>query len=256
MAHVQLGEVGTWYAEYGDGDPLVLLHPGGADSRAFEPNVEALAARFHVFTPDRRGHGRTPDVDGAISYGLMAQDTAAFIETVVGAPAHVVGCSDGAVVALHTALARPDLVRQAVLVAGVFHHAGWLPGAIDLDEESARFLRGYYGEVSPDGVDHFAVVQAKLDAMHVSEPTLTPAELAALTARTLVMVADDDEVRLEHAVELYRSLPAGELAVVPGTSHGLMVEKPELVNGLILDFLTLPPTPTYAPVRRKPTAET
>jgi len=250
MGHVQLGAVRTWYAEYGDGDPLVLLHPGGADSRAFEPNIEALASAFHVFTPDRRGHGRTPDVDGPISYGLMAQDTAAFIETVVGGPAHVVGCSDGSVVGLHTALARPDLVRQVVLVAGVFHHDGWLPGAIYLDEESARFLRAYYGEVSPDGVEHFDVVQAKLDVMHEAEPTLTAADLATLTARTLVMVGDDDEVRLEHAVELYRGLPAGELAVVPGTSHGLMVEKSDLVNGLILDFLTKPPTPTLAPVRR------
>jgi pimeloyl-ACP methyl ester carboxylesterase len=182
----------------------------------------------------------------------MAGDSAAFIETVVGAPVHLVGCSDGAVVALVTALARPDLVRQVVLVAGVYHHDGWVPGAIHLDEESAQFLRSYYGEVSPDGVEHFAVVQAKLDRMHETEPTLTVADLATLANRVLVMVGDDDQVHLEHAVAAYRALPAGELAVVPGTSHGLMVERPDLVNGLILDFLTQPPIQTVAPVRRRP----
>jgi pimeloyl-ACP methyl ester carboxylesterase len=77
--YVELNGVRTWYAEYGDAsaDPLVLMHPGGGgtDSRAFGPTLEGLAARFRVFTPERRGHGRTPDHPGPISYDLMAQDT-------------------------------------------------------------------------------------------------------------------------------------------------------------------------------------
>ncbi len=96
-------------------------------------------ARFHVFAPDRRGHGRIPDVDGPITQELMAQDTVAFIETVVGEPAHLVGCSDGTTVALLAAPRRPDLVRRLVLCCGVFHHDGWIPGAIDLDADATAF---------------------------------------------------------------------------------------------------------------------
>ncbi len=105
--HVTLGDVRTWYDEHGDGDPLVLLHPGGGgvDARAFGPNIGPLAAHFHVYTPERRGHGHTPDVSGPITFEAMAQDTIAFLETAVGRPAHVVGCSDGAIVAL---LSRSD----------------------------------------------------------------------------------------------------------------------------------------------------
>ena len=94
--NVQIGEVNTWYDVHGEGEPLVLLHPGGADSRAWERNLDALAEHFRVYTPDRRGHGRTPDVAGPIGFEQMARDTVAFIEQVVGEPAHVVGCSDGA----------------------------------------------------------------------------------------------------------------------------------------------------------------
>jgi pimeloyl-ACP methyl ester carboxylesterase len=65
------------------------------------------------------------------------------------------------------------------------------------------------------------------------------------------MGGDDDEVRLEHAVEMYRALPDGELAVVPGTSHGLLVEKPELCNQIILDFLEGEAVATLAPIRRR-----
>ncbi|HEY6297594.1 MAG TPA: alpha/beta hydrolase, partial [Streptosporangiaceae bacterium] len=158
------------------------------------------------------------------------------------------GYSDGAVVALMVALARPDLVRRLILTAGVYHHDGWAAGIFD--GEAPEVFRDSYGEVSPDGAGHFDAVVAKLAAMHAREPAVTPGELGTIPCRTLVMIGDDDEVRLEHAVELYRSLPDGELAVVPGTSHGLLVEKPDLCHLLITDFLTSDPVETFAPIRR------
>jgi pimeloyl-ACP methyl ester carboxylesterase len=250
--YVEVGGVRTWYEEHGRGEPLVLLHPGGAgvDARAWGPNLPALAERFRVFTPERRAHGRTPDVDGPITFELMANDTIAFLETVVGEPVHLAGCSDGATVALLVALLRPDLIRKLVLIAGVFHRDGWAPGVVDSGEAPPEFLARLYGEVSPDGPEHYPVVVAKLAEMHARGPTLTAAEVNAISGRTLVMLGDDDEVRLEHAIELYRSLPDGELAVIPGTSHGLLVEKPTLCNTMIIDFLAEGPVPTMAPIRR------
>jgi len=55
---------------------------------------------------------------------------------------------------------------------------------------------------------------------------------------------------IEHVAELFRSLPNGELAIVPGTSHGFLVEKPHLCNALLLDFLMRDPVRTFAPIRR------
>ena len=120
-----------WYDTRGQGDPLVALHPGGAgvDSRALAPNVEALSRHFQVYTPEQRGHGHTPDVAGPITFELMAQNTIAFIETVIGGPVRLLGCSDGAILALTVALRRPDLVRRLVFAAGVFHRDGWEDGS-------------------------------------------------------------------------------------------------------------------------------
>jgi pimeloyl-ACP methyl ester carboxylesterase len=238
-SYVQLGEVRTYYEEDGDGSPLVLLHPGGADSRTFEVVVPGLAGHFRVFRPDRRGHGRTPDVDGPITYQLMAQDTIAFLEQVVGGPAGLVGHSDGAPVALLAALARPDLVRRLVVASGVFHHNGWAPGAIELDEETTAFFTAYHGEVSPDGPDAFPALAAKLHRMHSEEPTLTVADLAGYPGPSLVMVGDDeDEIPIEHTLALRQGLLRSQLAVVPGAGHGLPVDKPELFNRLVVEFLT------------------
>jgi pimeloyl-ACP methyl ester carboxylesterase len=250
-AYAQLKGVRTWYDEHGAGEPLVLLHPGGADARSWAPNLGALAAHFHVFTPERRGHGRTPDVEGPITYELMAQDTIAFLEDVVGGPAHLVGCSAGSSVALLVALRRPDLARRMVLVCGVFHRDGWLPEAIDPHAAAHEALVQGYAELSPDGPGHFPVVWEKLSRMSFEEPTLTASDLSRVTSRTLVMLGDDDEVTLEHAVAMYRGLGDAELAVIPGTSHGLLHEKPALCNTILVDFLTTDPVPTFAPIRRR-----
>jgi len=250
MPVAELPGVSMWYDERGQGDPLVALHPGGAgvDSRALTPNLEALAEHFRVYAPEQRGHGHTPDVDGPITFELMAHDTITFIETVIDRPVYLLGYSDGASLALTVALRRPDLVRRLVFAAGVFHRDGWETGV--LDGEPPDFLRQSYAEVSPDGAGHYEVIVAKLAAMHAHEPDLTRDALAAVTCRTLVMMADDDEVRLEHAVDLYRSLPDAELAVIPGTSHGLLAEKPGLCNMVITEFCTKDPIQTFAPIRR------
>ncbi len=249
--YVELGGLRTWYEERGEGEPLVLLHPGMTDARAWEPNIEALAARFKIFTPERRAHGHTPDVDGPLSFEDTADDTAAFLEQVVGGPAHLAGCSDGATVALLTALRRPELARRVALIAGVFHHQGWIPEAIDPDLTPPRFMAEAYGEISPDGVEHYPVVVEKMAQMHQVEPALTTADLARIKSQTLVMVGDDDEVTLEHAVALYRGIPDAELAVVPRTSHGLLVEKADLCNQMLLGFLAEDPIETLAPIRRR-----
>jgi pimeloyl-ACP methyl ester carboxylesterase len=105
--YVELDGVRTWYTAQGDGEPLVLLHPGLVDSRAFAPNVDALAACFRIFMPERRGHGHTPDVPGPLTNELMTEDTIRFLERVVGGRARLAGSSDGAIVALMVARADP-----------------------------------------------------------------------------------------------------------------------------------------------------
>jgi pimeloyl-ACP methyl ester carboxylesterase len=250
VTYVDAGGVHTWYDEHGAGQPLVLLHGGFADASEFGANIPALAARFRVLTPERRGHGHTPDVAGPISYQLMAQDTAAFLDALGIGPAHLVGHSDGANVALLVALARPDLVSKMVLISGNFHHDGLISG-LDLGDLSANdYLADAYAQVSPDGRDHFPVVAAKIIRMASEEPTLTTADLARVTTRTLVMAGDDDAISPEHTQALYQGIPDSELAIIPGTSHALVIEKPGLCNEIILDFLTSEPVATFMPIRR------
>ena len=254
--YVQAGVVNTWYDEFGTGDPLVLLHGGLVDARWFDPNRAPLAERFHVYTPERRGHGHTADVDGPITYQVMADDTIAFLDAVIGGAADLVGHSDGAFVAMLVAIQRPDLVHRLVMISGGFDKSGEAMPDMEFDvDQVVQFLGTAYGEVSPDGEEHFPVVVAKIGELMKNEPHLDRAALTTIRARSLVIFADDDLMTLTHAVDMFEALPDAELAIVPGTSHFLTQEKPHLVNALLLDFLTNEPVATVAPIRRAPKPE-
>ncbi|MEX5271884.1 alpha/beta hydrolase, partial [Kocuria sp. CPCC 205290] len=146
---------------------------------------------------------------------------------------------------------RPDLVRDLVVVAGVYHHHGWEAGMVEGEAQVPEFMAEAYVEVSPDGREHYGQVVARLERMHAAEPAFTDVDLAGLEIPVLVLLGDD-EVRLEHAVAMYRALLHGELAVVPHASHGVLVEKPGLCARLITDFHATDKPGTFAPIRRRP----
>lgn len=255
--YVQLPNVPVWYETEGDtGEPVVLLHGGLCTNETWGAQRTDLAAAHRVFLPERRGHGHTPDVPGPMSYRDMADDTAAFIDTVVDGPAHLVGWSDGGIVALLVALARPDLVRTLVVIGANFRPGAecWAdPAMLDRmrpESPDMAFFRELYEAVTPDGAGHWPEVARKAVDMWRTQPALTTDDLARIEAPTLVLVGDDDLITLEHTIDLYRAVPGSQLAVVPGSSHTVPLEKPALLNRLVLDHLAGTPVETLLPVRR------
>jgi pimeloyl-ACP methyl ester carboxylesterase len=115
--YVDAGGLRTYYEAEGAGEALVLLHGGFCTIETFGGLTPKLAEQYRVYPPERRAHGRTPDVEGPITYEIMAQDTIAFLDAVDLSSAHLVGWSDGAVVGLLVALRRPDLVRRLVMIS-------------------------------------------------------------------------------------------------------------------------------------------
>ena len=111
--YVTIAGLPTWHEVGGEGPVVVLLHGGFSGAASWGAQAPALAsAGFRVQVPERRGHAHTRDVDGPLTYEVMAADTVAYLEAQVGGPAHLVGWSDGAVVALLVALRRPDGRRR------------------------------------------------------------------------------------------------------------------------------------------------
>jgi len=254
--YVDIDGVNTWYDEQGSGEPLVLLHRGLCTNETWAAQMPAFAERFLVIAPERRAHGHTADVEGPLTYDAMAADTIGFLDKVVGGPAHLVGWSDGGIVGLLVAIQRPDLVRKLVVIGTNFDTAGLVPGSEEMltsmkpDSDDAAMFRGLYELHSPDGPEHWPIAFGKFIEMAQREPHIPIADIARISAPTLVLVGDDDLMTLEHTTALYQAIPNSALAVIPGASHAVVMEKPELVNGVVLDFLEHEPAPTMIPIRR------
>jgi pimeloyl-ACP methyl ester carboxylesterase len=258
---VQMGDyadvngVHMYYETHGAGDPILLLHGGVGGASSWQAQVPDLAERHNTIVPELRGRGHTADIDGEISYRSQAEDIIAFLERVVLSPVHLIGASDGGVVGLLVAMQRPELLRNLVTIGTHFHHDGLMPGSMwteaPASDETWAMPRQRYQAVSPDGPAHWPIVFAKLQRMWREEPTLHVNDLRAISIPVLVMVGDDDIVQHSHTIALYEALPLGQLAIVPATSHAVFLEKPGLVNRLILEFLDVAgPPQTLLPIRR------
>jgi pimeloyl-ACP methyl ester carboxylesterase len=254
VALIDIDGLDTWTETRGSGErTIVLLHGGLGNSDDLLDSIGTeFEQDFRVIGFDRRGHGYTADTDEPFHYDDMAAHAIKVLEHLdASSKVHLVGWSDGGIVAMLAALRRPDLVDRLVLIGTNFHIDGILaPEMGDNELHSGPMFEGYAAR-SPDGADHFPIVVEKLMAIFSTEPTLTTDDLSRLEQPTLVLVGDDDVVRLDHTVALYDALPAGRLCVLPGASHAVVFEHPQLVASIITDFLQSPEPPeTLIPVRR------
>jgi pimeloyl-ACP methyl ester carboxylesterase len=253
MAFLDLNGHRTWVSiGKKRGPTVVLLHGGLSSSEGLLRRVgPGLREDFRVAAFDRRGHGRTADTDQPFHYADMAGELVAFLEH-LGGRAHLVGHSDGGVVALLTALERPDLLRRVVVVGANYHHNGLRPmPAFPLEGPEFEEWADEYAALSPDGREHARVVAEKALTLFATEPTLTTKRLGRIEVPVLVMAGDDDVAQLAHTCAMYEAIPESQLAIVPGTSHALFKERPKEAIRIIRRFLgeRRPPV-TYAPLRR------
>lgn len=246
-------DASLWVEERGEGDAVLLLHGGMSDVDEFDSNLFLLADRFRVIGYDRRGFGRSADT-GPFTMEAMTDDAAAVIESVAGGPAHLVGYSAGGMVAALVAVRRPDLVSSLTIISSALQADDWIvrpqaPADHSADAGYPAVIVDRYAQLSPDGREHFPVLVRKAAELATHDAASADA-LTSYPGRALIVTADDDFVTLESQIALYRSLRHGELAVIPGTSHMLLLEKPYQVTTLVRDFLENAPRVTLAPIGR------
>ena len=234
------------------GEPVLLLHGGLSQTDHWDYTVlPAVEDKFHVYGYDRTGHGYTGDQPGSMHFEFQFQEAVAFIEDVIKAPAHLIGHSDGAIISLMVAMRRPDLVKSVISFGGNFHYEATLPMP-EWDGTVSDEDREEYERTSPDAPETMKEKIAKMFAIWKSEPEFNVADIAKINCPVLVIVGDDDVISHHHSIELFESLPQGQLAVIPGTSHLAHKEKPAVFQLFIREFLNdLSYPQTKMPIRRK-----
>jgi len=242
---VEVDGQSVYYEEYGKGDPLLLLHGGFGTGDSLLAIGQQLARHFRVIAPDRSGHGHTSDKGGPLTYDDMTTETIGVIEALGLGKANLLGYSDGGIICLLLAIRRPDLIAKMVPLSANFHYNGMSPQAQGMiggfTPEVMKMILPHeveaYEKYSPDGPEHFPVMFEKTKTMFTTQPELTVEDLAKITVPTLLMAADRDMMTLEHTLALFQAIPNAQLAIVPGATHALGMDRADDVASAALRFL-------------------
>jgi pimeloyl-ACP methyl ester carboxylesterase len=229
-----------WWAAFGSGPPVIMLHGGLASSRWFGDQVPALVADHHrVILIDSRGHGRSSRDQRPYTYELMASDVVAVMDVLHLRRAAVVGWSDGAIIGLVMALKDPERLTRVFAFAANMDPSGVKPGA-DRNPTFAHFgveAAAIYRRISPSP-NGFHDFDAAVEHMWDVEPNYTAADLARITTPTAIVDGDHDEaIKRAHTNYLARSIPGARLIILKDTSHFAFVQAPERFNRAMLAFI-------------------
>lgn len=267
MPQIAVNGVTLHYEEAGSGPPLVLIHAFPVGRRMWEPQVGALARRHRVIVYDVRGFGlsdapRTPD---RYSQALSVEDARALIEALGATPAAVCGLSMGGNIALNLALTRPDSVSALVLCdtgAGSEDAAAFKTRCEEYAAGAERSVEAFfdalvstwpvfadYGSQGPrprQFLHDLVMAQSShgiaLTARHAlatRKPVYAlESEMKALRMPTLVAYGARDEACVQSSEFMAATIPGARLWRVPGATHFINLDEPDLFNSTLLDFLS------------------
>jgi pimeloyl-ACP methyl ester carboxylesterase len=189
------------------GPPLVFLHGGSARWQGYEGILPDLAARFHLYAPDFRGHGQSGRVPGRYRLQNYADDTIAFLRQCVAAPAFLFGHSLGGMVALLVAAQRPDLVRAVAVGDSPLTRRANASAGLD---DAGRARVAAWRDLAGGRLSIDEIVEALKDA-----PTETPGQNEPVTMRE--RYGEDAGIYAWLATNLYHNDPDMLTAVLDGT---------------------------------------
>jgi len=227
-----------WFAVFGQGSPVILLHGGLANSNYWGNQVPVLMKRYQVIVMDSRGHGRSTRNAEPFGYELMASDVTGLMDYLKIREAAIVGWSDGAILGLEIAVHHPERVTKLFAFA-----ANSDPSGVADIAKSAVFnayiarAATEYRKLSPTP-DQYAPFLAQISRMWAAQPNITAEQLRGITVPTWIVDADHDEaIKRENTEFMASQIPDSGLLLQPQVSHFSFLQDPAQFNSDVLHFL-------------------
>lgn len=240
QGHVETDGARIWYAVHGAGAPVILLHGGLGHSGNWGHQVPPLLdAGYQVIVIDSRGHGRSTRDARPFSYALMASDVVAVMDALRLERAIFIGWSDGACIALTLAMTAPARVASVFYFGCNMDPSGARP-IETLSPVVNRCLGRHGGDYAALSAtpDQFKDFSAAVSEMMATQPDAAAADLAEIRVPVTIVQSERDEfITPEHAAYLARTIPGADLVLLPDVSHFAPLQRPELFNRVMMDFV-------------------
>src|SRR5262249_45114050 len=227
-----------WYATFGCGEPVLLLHGGLANASYWGHQVRALAPHHRVVVMDSRGHGRSTRDARPFGYDLMASDVVALLDHLGIEKVALIGWSDGAIIGLDIAMHHPERLSKLFAFA-----ANSDPSGVKDVNQSPVFTsfiaraRKEYEKLSPTPTEYDAFL-TQITKMWETQPNWTGEDLASIKVPIWIVDADHDEaIKRENTLFMADHIPDSGLLIEPQVSHFAFLQDPQQFNADVLHFL-------------------
>lgn len=236
---IPVNGIEMYYATYGHGAPMLLIHGGLNNANVWLPEIPLLAANHKVIVADSRGHGRSTWTHEALSYHQMSNDYIGLLDYLKLDKVALAGWSDGGVIGLDIAIHHPErlsaLFAQAANATpqGLVQHPTH-PSAL---ASVVRFVRTAYKSLFATP-ERYPDLGNAVTEMWATQPDFSTDQLASIKVRTAIVIGDHDEViRRDHTEYLAKTIPGAKLIVLPGVGHMAPIEEPAAYANAVLSFV-------------------
>ncbi len=231
--HIRVGDATIYCETFGAGPPVLVLHGGLGYIEDMSFQIRALAKSHFVIAVDSRGHGRSTGANAPLNYSLMSDDMVKVLDALKIDRADVVGWSDGGIIGLDLAMRHPERIRRLVAISANYNPDGlrYTPSVEPVPRVALR-----YWLLSPNPAQ-WPDLCRNVITMWRTQPQYTLDELGHIKAPTLIMAGENDLIKREHTDQLAKAIPGSQESIIAGATHSAAIEKPDIVNSQILNFL-------------------
>jgi pimeloyl-ACP methyl ester carboxylesterase len=224
-----------YYEVYGKGEPVIFIHGNGGSISAFRNQIPYFSKKYKVIIADSRARGKSVDNTDSLSYEMMADDYAAFIEKLGLKQAYVVGWSDGGINGLLLAMRHPEkVIKLAVTGANLWPDTtAVFPYIVNMSLNAADSL-------SKLKINSDVKKQLKLARLLAYQPNIKVSELRKIKCPSLIIGGDHDVIRPEHTLAIARGIPSAYAWIVPNSGHSTPFTSTDLFNTTIDTFFKQP----------------
>jgi pimeloyl-ACP methyl ester carboxylesterase len=237
--YAKVNGIDMYYATYGSGDPVLLIHGGLGHADIWASQVAELSKTHKVIVADSRGHGRSTRDAQPFGYDLMASDYLALLDYLKIDKTALVGWSDGGIIGIDIALTHPERLTKVYAQAANVTTDGVDPG-VETNKTFGAYIERMgedYAKMSKTPGEYDAFLE-QISQMWASQPNWTKEQLATITTPIAVVTGDHDEaIKREHSDYMASVIPGATLIILPNASHFAMLQAPDEYTKSVTDFI-------------------
>ncbi|QND16072.1 alpha/beta hydrolase [Rhizobium leguminosarum bv. trifolii] len=235
----EVNDIKMYYAEYGEGDPILFIHGGLGNAEVWGHQVADFAKDHLVIVADSRGHGRSTRSQQPFGYDLMTSDYVALLDYLKIGKVTLVGWSDGGIIGIDMAMKNPEKLTRVIAQAANVTTDGVKADVMNNKtfNDYINVAGEYYRNLSPTPNEYDAFV-TQISEMWATQPAWTAADLGKITVPITLAIGDHDEaVKLDHTEMMAKDIPGAKLVILKNASHFAMLQDPTGYDAMIRDAM-------------------